>query len=60
MICLYGGFRSLWRVYMDGQDGSGCFSGRLGFGRRVNSMRFCYEKGACKGTGLTGSTGEGT
>ena len=43
---------------MDRMDG--CISGRLGFGRRVNSMRFRYEKGARKGTGLTGSTGEGT
>ena len=38
----------------------GCISVRLGFGRKVNSMRFRYEKGARKGTGLTGSTGERT
>ena len=32
-------------IYMDGQDGSGLISARLGYGRKVNSMRFCNEKG---------------
>ena len=30
---------------MDGQDGYGLISARLGYGRKVNSMRFCNEKG---------------